>query len=43
MKTRLNEQMSEYKSIERDSHVNLEDVINKVTQEICELIESDII
>lgn len=40
MKTRLNEQMSEYKSIETYSHVTLDDVLNKVTQEVGELIEA---
>lgn len=40
MKTRLNEQMSEYKSIETYSHVTLDDVLNKVTQEVWELIEA---
>ncbi len=40
MKTRLNEQMSEYKSIETYSHVTFDDVLNKVTQEVAELIEA---
>ena len=40
MKTRLNEQMSEYKSIETYSHVTFDDVLNKVTQEVGELIEA---
>jgi len=40
MKTRLNEQMSEYKAIETYSHVTLDDVLNKVTQEVGELIEA---
>jgi hypothetical protein len=42
MKTRLNEQMSEYKSIETYSHISLDDVLNKVTQEVGELIEASL-
>lgn len=42
MKTRLNEQMREYKSIETYSHISLDDVLNKVTQEIGELIEASL-
>lgn len=42
MKTRLQEQMSEYKSIETYSHITLDDVLNKVTQEIWELIEASL-
>ncbi len=42
MKTRLNEQMSEYKSIETYSHISLDDVLNKVTQEVGELIEANL-
>lgn len=42
MKTRLSEQMSKYKSIENYSHVTLDDVLNKVTQEIWELIEASL-
>lgn len=42
MKTRLQEQMSEYKKIETYSHITLEDVLNKVTQEIWELIEASL-
>lgn len=34
-------QIQDYKKIESYSHINLDDIINKVTQEVSELIESD--
>ncbi len=34
-------QIIEYKKIESYSHINLDDIINKVTQEVWELIEAD--
>lgn len=36
----LKEQLKEYKSLESSSHVNIDDVLNKVTQEISELLEA---
>ncbi len=33
--------MWEYKKIEKEAHVVLDDVMNKVTQEVCELVEAD--
>lgn len=33
-------QIGEYKELERYSHINLDDVLNKVTQEVWELIEA---
>ncbi len=38
----LENQIIKYKSLEKYSHISIDDVINKVTQEICELIEADI-
>lgn len=38
----LQNQIGEYKSIENYAHITIDDVINKVTQEVWELIEADV-
>jgi adenine phosphoribosyltransferase len=40
MKTNYIEKMGQYKKIEKYSHITLDDVINKVTQEVWELVEA---
>lgn len=43
MNAQLKEQVWQIKSLEKYSHINLDDVLNKVTQEVWELIEASII
>jgi hypothetical protein len=36
----INSLIKEYKNLERESHIHLDDTINKVTQEVAELVEA---
>jgi len=42
MKTNLSREMQNYKSIEAYSHITFDDVMNKITQEVGELIEANL-